>query len=396
MYTKARVEACNSGDLDGSQGVRYPVRVCLDGGENGVITVDNTSDEDFEYSVQLAKFYSLTSNVLDNITSIAGKARYVIDISAEEVAVVNHFLTPAFILGRSGTGKTTCLVYKLLGRYLCGVENVEPLRQVLLTKSKRLVSKLRDNAEGLLEAKLSERKILTDNHNAKNDLDDLARKQFLSLTDADFPLVCTFDCLLTLIENSIREQEIRRRYIKIDNSKSTRVIDFVKFSIEYWEHLSSRLKRGVQLDLAFLEIMGVIKGSVSRATDFEPLSREEYLGLRWRLALSFASERERHTIYDIYEWYERTRKKRGDIDQVDRIIKVTKALEAFRSSKVLGDRVFERKIRSVLDEIYVDEVQDQRTSDIGMLLTLMLFSGSQMQNPCFTSTSELPQAALES
>ena len=53
-----------------------------------------------------------------------------IDISAEEVAVVNHSLTPAFILGRSGTGKTTCLVYKLLGRYLCSRENVEPLRQV--------------------------------------------------------------------------------------------------------------------------------------------------------------------------------------------------------------------------------------------------------------------------
>ena len=128
----------------------------------------------------------------------------------------------------------------------------------------------------------------------------------------------------------------------------------MKFNIEYWEHLSPRLKRGIPVDSAFLEIMGVIKGSVSRATDFEPLSREEYLGLRWRLAPSFASEQERHTIYDIYEWYERAKKKRGDIDQVDRIIKVTKALEEFRSSEVLGESAFERKIRSVLDEIYVD------------------------------------------
>ena len=153
---------------------------------------------------------------------------------------------------------------------------------------------------------------------------------------------------------SIREQEIRQRYIKIDNSKSTRVIDFVKFSIEYWEHLSPRLKRGIPVDLAFLEIMGVIKGSVSGATDFEPLSRDEYLGLRWRLAPNFASERERHTIYDIYEWYERTKKKRGDIDQVDRIIKVTKTLEGFRCSEALEDSAFERKIRSALDEVYVD------------------------------------------
>ena len=67
-----------------------------------------------------------------------------------------------------------------------------------------MVLKLRDNAEGLLEAKLGERKGPSEGNDAKKDLDDNTRKQFLSLTDADFPLVCTFDCLLRLIENSIR------------------------------------------------------------------------------------------------------------------------------------------------------------------------------------------------
>jgi len=78
----------------------------------------------------VAKFYSLTSTVLDNISSAAGKVAYPIDISAEEAAVVNHFRTPAFILARSGTGKTTCLVYKLVGRYLFSRENVGSFRQV--------------------------------------------------------------------------------------------------------------------------------------------------------------------------------------------------------------------------------------------------------------------------
>ena len=108
------------------------------------------------------------------------------------------------------------------------------------------------------------------------------------------------------------------------------------------------------MDLAFLEIMGVIKGSVSRATNFEPLSREEYLEKRWRLAPNFAWEWERDAVYGIYEWYERARKKRGDIDQADRIIKVARALEEFRSSKESGDDEFELKIRSKIDEIYVD------------------------------------------
>ena len=55
MYTKARVEACNRDDLDGSREIRYPVRACLDGGESGGIGVDGASEEDFDYSAQLGK-----------------------------------------------------------------------------------------------------------------------------------------------------------------------------------------------------------------------------------------------------------------------------------------------------------------------------------------------------
>ena len=55
IYTKARVEACDRDDLDGSREIRYPVRVCLDGGESGVMGVDGTSDEDFDDSAQLGK-----------------------------------------------------------------------------------------------------------------------------------------------------------------------------------------------------------------------------------------------------------------------------------------------------------------------------------------------------
>ena len=49
------MEACDRDDLDGSREIRYPVRVCLDGGETGVTGVDGTSDEDFDDSAQLGK-----------------------------------------------------------------------------------------------------------------------------------------------------------------------------------------------------------------------------------------------------------------------------------------------------------------------------------------------------
>ncbi|RPB01640.1 hypothetical protein L873DRAFT_1842358 [Choiromyces venosus 120613-1] len=369
-YTGAQVEACGRDDLDSSRRTRYPARVYLDEKKSRGMEVDEIEDEDFDDLAQLAEFYCLTETVLDNVLSTNRKVAFPVDISREEVTVVNHFQTPAFILGRSGTGKTICLVYKLVGKYLSGKGNGEPLRQVLLTKSEVLAGKLRDNTDGLIETKMGKREMP---YGRNVDCDENTRKQFLSLSDEDFPLVCTFDYLLILIENSIREQESRGNYIKIENSKSTRVIDFVKFNLEYWESMPPRLKRGIPADLVFLEIMGVIKGLIFAATGFEPLSREEYLGVRWRMAPYFATERERAAVYDIYEWYERAKKKRGDIDQADIIIKVMRALEAFKSSEILEDKRVERNIRRMLDEIYVDEVQDQRTSEIGMLLTLVEF-----------------------
>ncbi|PUU72335.1 hypothetical protein B9Z19DRAFT_1137946 [Tuber borchii] len=65
----------------------------------------------------VTKFNSLTNTVLDNIASIAGKLADPKGISGEEAVVVDHFLTPGFILERSGTGKMTYIVYKLVERY---------------------------------------------------------------------------------------------------------------------------------------------------------------------------------------------------------------------------------------------------------------------------------------
>ena len=55
FYTKARVEACDRDDLDGSREIRYPVRVCLNGGDSGVMGVDGTSDESSDDLAQLGK-----------------------------------------------------------------------------------------------------------------------------------------------------------------------------------------------------------------------------------------------------------------------------------------------------------------------------------------------------
>ena len=69
------------------------------------------------------------------IQSIISKdllAEFPFDLSKEEARVIHHFKTASLILGRSGTGKTICLIFKLVGKYLASraVADQRPVRQV--------------------------------------------------------------------------------------------------------------------------------------------------------------------------------------------------------------------------------------------------------------------------
>ena len=78
------------------------------------------------------KFYSLTEPVIRSILANDLLAEFPFDLSKEEARVIRHFRTASLILGRSGTGKTTCLVIKLARKYLSSkvVMDERPARQV--------------------------------------------------------------------------------------------------------------------------------------------------------------------------------------------------------------------------------------------------------------------------
>lgn len=63
-----------------------------------------------------------------------GREEFPFDLSPEEMEIVSHFNTSSLILGRSGTGKTTCLVFKILAKYRARQYIAEegPVRQVSL------------------------------------------------------------------------------------------------------------------------------------------------------------------------------------------------------------------------------------------------------------------------
>ena len=59
-------------------------------------------------------------------------AEFPFDLSTEEFRILSHSQTASMILGRSGTGKTTCLIFKLVGKYLASkaVVGETPVKQV--------------------------------------------------------------------------------------------------------------------------------------------------------------------------------------------------------------------------------------------------------------------------
>jgi hypothetical protein len=81
------------------------------------------------------KFYLVTQAIIDNIASQNLSAEFPLVLSGEELRIVKNYKTSTLILGRSGTGKTTCLVYKLVGRYLASnfLHPGRPRRQVRIT-----------------------------------------------------------------------------------------------------------------------------------------------------------------------------------------------------------------------------------------------------------------------
>lgn len=77
------------------------------------------------------KFYMVTQTTIDNLVSENTDAEFPLVLSEEELKIIKNSKTSTLILGRSGTGKTTCLVYKLLGRYLAAdlLKLARPRRQ---------------------------------------------------------------------------------------------------------------------------------------------------------------------------------------------------------------------------------------------------------------------------
>lgn len=318
-----------------------------------------------QQTIEMAqKFYSVTEPLLAD-WSKSSTAEFPMNLSLEERRVISHISTSTLILGRSGTGKTTCLVFKLVVMYLSSTnaDPNQPAKQLLLTRSTHLTEKLRAYTRSLIET-LMFRPSEQEGHTT--DIAVCANPNalehgVLDLQNAMYPLVFTFDQLLSLIENTVRA--FNRSAISPVDEHPKQLVDFETFSTVYWPRLPSHVTKKLPVALVFAEIMGVIKGSTASRKLLSPLSRSEYLKRSSRLAPTFALDSDRSALYDFYEAYESYKERHSGIDYVDRVIYVLKAIRK--------DERLRETLSKAFDEIFIDEVQDHRVLDIEMLLDIV-------------------------
>jgi len=243
-----------------------------------------------------------------------------------------------------------------------------------------LAEKLKSHTRRLIDTLLSKSSISVstgdDEHAfSKAVEDDRDDDSVTTLNDSSFPLVCTFNRFLQLLENTAVALDRQNfsdvgdtAHASIDDmalathSHQQQLVDFYAFRVNYWPRFSQILTKGLSVHLVFAEIMGVIKGSESSRDSLIALGRAEYLKRSSRLAPNFPLEAERSRVYDIFESYEALKHQYGAIDYVDRVVIVLRGLQ--------HDPSLLQILRANFDEIYVDEIQDQRCLDIELFLTI--------------------------
>ncbi|KAF9014907.1 hypothetical protein BDQ17DRAFT_1418043 [Cyathus striatus] len=347
--------------------------------EENTSPVPNLPQEDLEEIhslLVLEKFVTFSQALLNTLIP---KHLY----RPQEKEIIEH-PTSCYVLGRSGTGKTTTMLFKMLGiERAFDIKATDPKpRQLFVTQSRVLATRVEEYFVKLLESlsaagrtpqeliEIAKRKKEQREEEGLIDIDDDTNwradlpSRFSLLDNNHFPLFLTFDRLLQLLEAdmnlfSTKCLSAQRQNTLPYNSSVNggQLITYSVFLELYWPHFSQTLTRGLDPSLVFSELVGVIEGSeetLSQEKRF--LDKVTYENLSHRAQHTFATQR--GAIYDIFNAYLKHKRTRGDFDAADRTHRV---LQALQLHGILGQK---------LDFLYVDEAQDNLLIDAFLLRLL--------------------------
>ncbi|EJF58549.1 hypothetical protein DICSQDRAFT_172899 [Dichomitus squalens LYAD-421 SS1] len=342
--------------------------------------------EELHSLLVLEKFVTFSQALLNSI--IADKeVAHVFEITPQEKKIIEH-PSSCYVLGRSGTGKTTTMLFKMLGierAWEMHRDAMPKLRQLFVTQSRVLAEKVEEYFAKLLESLATaarspaELKSLAARQKQQQEQGLVDRdeeicwrgdlpKRYGALKEEHFPMFLTYDHICRLLESEFShiEQDVQKkaavsrgiqdafevhepgeRDTALSNDymqqRRTSFVSYGTFLEEYWLHFPQALTKGLDPSLVFGEFMGVIKGSELALERPEGhLSKDMYHGLSHRTQGTFANQRE--TVYKLYEAY------------------LTHALiTSLCANGVPGEE---------MDFIYVDEAQDNLLIDALVLRTL--------------------------
>ncbi|KAK8965877.1 hypothetical protein KSP40_PGU012011 [Platanthera guangdongensis] len=356
-------------------------------------------------SLLLMKFYALTSGIVSHLlTGNDGTELNIpFELTDEEKHVV-RFSRSSFILGRSGTGKTTILTTKLVQKQqqhtlaLQGVcvlegdlsrdafrndsvfENDERLqkkkmlKQVFITVSPKLCLAIQDHINRLTSFAASGCLYGPSNIEMRDTSDLLAQfvdipDTFHDLPNKHFPLVVTFSKFLMMLDGSISRSFFSKfrndQDLSINGSNASKSlalqmffqkeVDFEKFVGSYWPHFSTQLTKKLDACSVYTEIISHIKGDLEAGSFLDgKLGRRDYIMLANKRVSPFCEDM-RGDIYDIFLDYEKKKCLNGEFDIADFVIDLHQRL---RCGAHLGDK---------FDYVYVDEVQDLTMRQVALL-----------------------------
>ncbi|XP_047266599.1 uncharacterized protein LOC107869201 isoform X2 [Capsicum annuum] len=352
-------------------------------------------------SLLLMKFYSLSSGVVNHLLSDRHGEEVDIpfEVTNEEREII-LFDKSSFILGRSGTGKTTVLTMKLFqkeqqhhssiqglsvaegnelsqyaeemrimsykkneeSRYI-GETSRTTLHQLFVTVSPKLCYAVNKQVSQLKRFALggsfwAESSFETDDLDGMTQFRDIPNS-FTDVPCKKYPLVITFRKFLMMLDGTVGSSYFDRFNVKwkLSKDKSLRSvavetfirdneINYDRFCCLYWPHFASQLSKNLDPSRAFTEIMSHIKGGL-HAGDFRDgkLSRDAYVSMSENRVSNLNAEK-RVRIYDIFQAYEKMKMERGQFDMSDLVNDLHLRLKCHRLD---GDK---------MDFVYIDEVQD--------------------------------------
>ncbi|KAG2023736.1 hypothetical protein CC2G_001355 [Coprinopsis cinerea AmutBmut pab1-1] len=348
--------------------------------EKDTLVIPELPKEDLEEIhslLVLEKFVMLSQELLNSILADLDVA-HVFNVTPQEKEIIEHPYS-CYVLGRSGTGKTTTMLFKMLGiERAYGLQtdaSVTKPRQIFVTQSRVLATRVEEYFAKLLDslaAAKKSRKELKEIAKEKkaqqeetsaglyDQEDDVTWKaglpqKFSLLEDEHFPLFVTYEKLSQLLEGDILDDDPTSP--KSPVGRNGRFITYDVFMEQYWPHFPQNLTKNLDPSLVFSELIGVIEGSeASLSCASRYLDRSAYENLSHRTQHVFAKQRE--TVYAIYSAYLKRKCQNGDLDVADRTHRI---LKAFELRGVPGTKI---------DYLYVDEAQDNLLIDAMLLRSL--------------------------